>query len=507
MATSKDAKDKARKGDSKKERSKRDGKPKKGESTERSKRKSEGRKQAISKTEEERSVRHETARKRKSEEAPVEKKKKKPKKEKKDKPQDEDDEDRRRLQGGAADGVVKAASPGPKDVEVKKKEKTKEKKVAKEKTEKVASKKPELRRKGPCAAEALDDEPKGVGPGRRASKSKSPPNGIRLKPSPEKESKPAAKDEPRAAVPSPSSAESSDAVERRRKRRESAGLKAASGFGLAPVPPVPSEAAGPLMYGPAGPLVPLPATVQGLLEHQDFLAQEVMRMKMAVEAAGGVAPSTKDKEEPAETTIKMPTRLTDCLMEPENLAKLLAKTGLLSAALNQEKHLILRSASRKQLQKTLAQLRRIAWACQWGCSSSKVGALLAEKPAKALNSMVLRLAATSSRLSSHDAKLNAKMRKIRLGTQAGPGMLQLEGIPGLSRKHCTVTFEPEKGACYVQDVSTNGTYLNGKRLPRPPFKNPADARVRLFHGDELLFKLRTDDAEELGYVINLVELS
>lgn len=74
------------------------------------------------------------------------------------------------------------------------------------------------------------------------------------------------------------------------------------------------------------------------------------------------------------------------------------------------------------------------WACQWGCSSPKasepyawnncekelqVGALLADKPAaaqvhvqrrmlvfasqaKAVNSMVLRLAATSSRLSSHD---------------------------------------------------------------------------------------------------------
>ena len=35
-------------------------------------------------------------------------------------------------------------------------------------------------------------------------------------------------------------------------------------------------------------------------------------------------------------TLKMPTRLTDCLMEPENLAKLLAKTGLLSATLNQD---------------------------------------------------------------------------------------------------------------------------------------------------------------------------
>ena len=58
----------------------------------------------------------------------------------------------------------------------------------------------------------------------------------------------------------------------------------------------------------------------------------------------------------------------------------------------------------------------------------------------------------------------------------------------------------------AKDVSTNGTYLNGKRLPRPPYKNPSearhdkrdrsltcqqsseDARVRLFHGDELLFK-------------------
>ena len=31
----------------------------------------------------------------------------------------------------------------------------------------------------------------------------------------------------------------------------------------------------------------------------------------------------------------------------------------------------------------------------------------------------------------------------------------------------------------AQDVSTNGTYLNGKRLPRPPFKNPADRLMRL----------------------------
>ncbi len=114
--------------------------------------------------------------------------------------------------------------------------------------------------------------------------------------------------------------------------------------------------------------------------------------------------------------------------------------------------------------------------------------------------------------------------------QAGTGMVVLEGIPGLSRKHCLVLslkrhWSPpnlisicdvisikvpspssqkkalamcrchlgrnltlaklatncDQGAKVVkgcehhgQDVSTNGTYLNGKRLPRPPFKNPAD---------------------------------
>merc|ERR1711976_1043994 len=105
-------------------------------------------------------------------------------------------------------------------------------------------------------------------------------------------------------------------------------------------------------------------------------------------------------------------------------------------------------------------------------------------------------------------KLTNKMPKLRIGSQAGPQGCQMvvEGVPGVSRKHCTITFEPERGACYVQDLSTNGTYLNGKRLPRPPYKNPQDARVRLFHGDELFFRLRSEETEELGYVVNLVEL-
>ncbi|CAJ1336298.1 unnamed protein product [Effrenium voratum] len=53
-------------------------------------------------------------------------------------------------------------------------------------------------------------------------------------------------------------------------------------------------------------------------------------------------------------------------------------------------------------------------------------------------------------------------------------------------------------------MSTNGTRLNGKRLPRPPFKHPMDARVRIFHGDELVLAI-TPDGEELGFVVNLLE--
>merc|ERR1719191_540150 len=126
--------------------------------------------------------------------------------------------------------------------------------------------------------------------------------------------------------------------------------------------------------------------------------------------------------------------------------------------------------------------------------------------------MAVRLAAVSSKLPSHEGRLTNTYRKIRIGTQAGACSLVVEGVPGISRKHCTITFEPEKGAVYVQDLSTNGTFLNGKRLPRPPFKNPQDARVRLFHGDELLFRLRSEGAggavhEELGFVCNIVELS
>lgn len=259
--------------------------------------------------------------------------------------------------------------------------------------------------------------------------------------------------------------------------------------------------------GSATQLAVLPEKVRGLLDNRDSLAHEVLRMKQAMEALPSLSAASREaKEEVSETTLRMPPRLHESLLHPDNESQLLARTGLAAVALNEEGLVILRAHTRKGLAKALSQLRRVAYHCQWGCSKTKVAALLADKPAKPAHSMVVRLAATSSRLHSHEARLTPKARKLRVGTQASACQLVIEGIPGLSRRHCTITFEPEKGAVYLQDLSTNGTYLNGKRLPRPPYKNPQDARVRLFHGDEMFFRLRSDDTEELGYVVNLFEL-
>lgn len=67
---------------------------------------------------------------------------------------------------------------------------------------------------------------------------------------------------------------------------------------------------------------------------------------------------------------------------------------------------------------------------------------------------------------------------------------------------------------HIQDFSTNGTYLNRKRLPKPPYKSPKDARVRVCHGDEVTFEAPTQRGssagvvvgEEKGFIVNLLNL-
>jgi len=297
-----------------------------------------------------------------------------------------------------------------------------------------------------------------------------------------------------SARSSSASADGSEARRRVLQKRDDAGLRPASGFSMS------ADAS----FG--GALAPLPEKIRGLLNNTDVLSQDVAILKQAVEhnRGGGVKEET---EEEKQTIIKMQSRLHESLLHPDNLPRLLALTGLESVRLNSEGLVVLKAQSKKALNKALGQLRRLAYHCQWGCNHAKVSGLLAAKPPKSIHTMVVRLAATTSKLASHEARLTTTTRKLRIGTQGGIGQFVIEGIPGVSRKHCTVTFEPDKGAVYVQDLSTNGTYLNSKRLPRPPYKNPTDARVRVFHGDELFFRLRTEESEELGFIVNLYPLS
>merc|ERR1711879_297160 len=66
--------------------------------------------------------------------------------------------------------------------------------------------------------------------------------------------------------------------------------------------------------------------------------------------------------------------------------------------------------------------------------------------------------------------------------------------PMVSRNHLMIEFIPSKGAVYVADLSTNGTFVNGRKLT-----DKGSAKVVLWHGDELL--LQNDG--EFGYVVNL----
>merc|ERR1719220_1153867 len=73
--------------------------------------------------------------------------------------------------------------------------------------------------------------------------------------------------------------------------------------------------------------------------------------------------------------------------------------------------------------------------------------------------------------------------------------------PIISRQHCVLELDIERGAIYAIDCSTNGTFLNDIRLP-----SKTVGKVLVSHGDELLFKDPASGEQEFGYIVNLNEL-
>ena len=98
---------------------------------------------------------------------------------------------------------------------------------------------------------------------------------------------------------------------------------------------------------------------------------------------------------------------------------------------------------------------------------------------------------------------------------SGSSHLQLPQplFPHLSRLHCLIELDVENLEVKIADLSTNGTWLNGRRLPKPIRKDltkkssvtgttkvipggdlRAGAAVLLCHGDEITFKAEGSSA-------------
>lgn len=55
---------------------------------------------------------------------------------------------------------------------------------------------------------------------------------------------------------------------------------------------------------------------------------------------------------------------------------------------------------------------------------------------------------------------------ITLGRSSHQAQIQLEGDPFISNNHCEIFYDSMESAFYIQDHSTNGTYIDGNRLEK-----------------------------------------
>merc|ERR1712087_219739 len=112
--------------------------------------------------------------------------------------------------------------------------------------------------------------------------------------------------------------------------------------------------------------------------------------------------------------------------------------------------------------------------------------------------MGIRLSPMATTLKQATVCLTASKPQLAIGSGASNDLV----IQGrlLSRAHTVLEFHPSKGAVYVVDVSTNGTFLNSERLP--PQRS---GKVFVCHGDELLFPdgKKEEMTMEFGYIVNL----
>lgn len=199
----------------------------------------------------------------------------------------------------------------------------------------------------------------------------------------------------------------------------------------------------------------------------------------------------------ASLKLDIPRKFTSSLMTPEHRKLLAEESGAEVEWAPSEAKVVL-SGSAEQLERAKRLIARVNTHCCWGHSVEKVRRLL--KPRRA-ESVLCRLSPMDTL--PHFKKMFTPVNSmVALGKGPENNLIIPNPHRVVSRQHCILELDADRGAVYVHDVSTNGTFLNGVRLPAQQ-----EGKVLLSHGDELLFKDPATGVREFGYIVNLEEIA
>lgn len=192
--------------------------------------------------------------------------------------------------------------------------------------------------------------------------------------------------------------------------------------------------------------------------------------------------------------VPVPKVLVEHLMTPEHRMLLTEQSGADVEWAPEEAQVKVRGSA-EQVKRASRLLQRVLMHCHWGRSVEKVRRLL--KP-RIVESAICRLSPMNT-LRPAQKLLAATSPILSIGKDKQNDVVIQDPI--ISRQHCILELDSERGAVYAIDCSTNGTFLNGIRLPSKQV-----GKVLLSHGDELLFKDPSKGEQEFGYIVNLNEL-
>lgn len=226
-------------------------------------------------------------------------------------------------------------------------------------------------------------------------------------------------------------------------------------------------------------------------DHSGFGDAEVTAARSSFDFTG--LSSLRGEKDFAKTFL-VPEEHVPCLMTARAKDLLLQSSGAAAVTWDQQGSKVKVEGEKAKVERAGELIMRVATHCLWGICEAKVAALI--RPQTDYVKATVRFSPMVPQLKSATASLDASHRRFRIGTDPANDMC-VKG-PLCSRSHTMLEFNPSKGAVYVTDTSTNGTFVNGRRLP-----SKGSACVVLWHGDEMLLQDPALGGNEFGFMVNI----